>query len=179
MCDEIFSSRRVESDHSGRVVSVGTAWQQIRLRNEPVWVGCHWLGESVLCGGRLCPACERGNPKRPYAFVQVDRPGQTMALLRLSASDCAELQRTGSDPAALVVGDSWKIRRPGDRKPLVAEFFKSFSETVAVSQESVMLEILRLHRVRATLTDVRERAFYGLVCARALEACGVRSLIVQ
>jgi len=179
MSDEIFSSKVPAADDAGRVVVVGPAWQQVRLRNEPIWTGCHWIGESILCGGRLCPACKLGHPKRPYAFAQVDRPGQATAIIRLSASDVAELQRTGSNPAALVVGDSWKIRRPGDRKPLTAEFFKSFLETLAISQEALMLEILRLHRIRGTLADVRQRAYYGLICARAEEACGGRRLQLQ
>lgn len=179
MCDDVFTKEAACSDESGRVVSVGSAWQQIRLRTEPIWCGCHWLGQSILCGGKLCPACKAGSPKRPYAFAAVDRPAKGLAVLRMSASDVAELQRTGSDPAALVIGDTWKVRRPGERKPIVAEFFKSFRETLELSQELLMLEVLRLHGIRGTAADVRERAFYGLVCARAAEACGQRQLMLQ
>lgn len=179
MGDEVFSSRRVESDDSGRVVSIGTGWQLIKLRSGVVWGGCHWINESILCGGKLCPACRLGYPKRPYAFALVDRPGQAVAVIRLSASDVAELTRTGSDPSALVVGDSWKVRRPADRKPIVAEFNKKFSDVLELSLELVQLEVLRLHRIRGTIADVRERAFFGLVCARAEEACGGRRLQLQ
>lgn len=179
MNDEVFSRERPSSDDAGRVVSVGLQWQQIRLRNEPIWCGCHWINESILCGGKMCPACQAGYPKRPYAFASVDRPNQTTAIIRLSASDVAELQRTGSDPDALVVGDTWKVRRPGDRKPLVAEFFKTFSEVLEIPREALMLEILRLHRIRGTITDVRERSFYGLICGRAGEACGRGKMLIQ
>lgn len=179
MGDDVFSSKRPLSDDAGRVLVVGLAWQQIRLRNEPIWCGCHWINESVLCGGQLCPACKAGYSKRPYAFAHVDRPNQTTAIIRLSASDVCELQRTGSDSTALILGDSWKIRRPGERKPLVAEFFKSFPEFLPIPQENLTLEVLRLHRIRATAADVRERAYYGLICARAEEACGGRRLQLQ
>lgn len=178
MSDELFSRRRPEGDDSGRVVVVDQRWQSIKLRSLPTWVGCHWLGQHLLCAGSTCEICKRRHPRRSFAFSIVDRPGATAALLRLSATDVATMSAaTGRSDLDLLVGDAFKIRRDADRKPLSVEFLKNFPQTIELSQEYAILEVLRLHRIKATAADVRERAYYGLIAERALSACqGQKSL---
>ena len=177
--DDVFSNLRPETDDSGRVVVVGVHWLCVRLRSFPVWVGCHWVREHVLCAGPKCALCSAGHPKRPSAFAYVDRVAHTTALLRLSASDIAAMSATAKHlNGDLVIGDCWKICRPKDRAPLAVEFVKHSPEILELTQDRVMLDVLRLHRIQATARDVAERTFMGLVLARSQEACGgSRSLL--
>lgn len=180
--DDVFSQVRPVGDDSGRVVVVGPRMQPVRLRSLVVWCGCHWIGSHVLCGGNGCKACEVGHPKRSYGFCIVDRPAQTVALLRLSATDVARLEEAsrGSDPARpLSIGDEFRIRRDGDRKPLTIEFLKNSPKIIELDRDYVLLEILRLHGIKATAGHVRERTYFELVRGRAAEACGGSRLMLH
>jgi len=179
--NDVFSARKPISDESGRVVVVDGKRQCVRLRSLVVWAGCHWLQQHVLCGGAGCKACEVGHPRRSYGFAIVDRPTQTAALLRLSATDVARLEESsrGTDPTReLAIGDEFWIRRDGDRKPLTVEFLKNSPQIVELDRDYVMLEIMRLHGIKATPRDIRERIYFDLVRARALEACGGHRVLV-
>lgn len=179
--NDVFSRTKPTTDDAGRVVAVSDRWQLIRLRSLPIWCGCHWAGMHLLCGGKQCELCRTGVPKRSYGFSIVDRPQDTAALIRFSASDVARLEASVrcTDPARdLKVGDQFKIRREKDRVPLTVEFVTNSSQILELQPDFVMLEILRLHQIQASPRDVAERSFYGMICARAAQACsGQRSLI--
>jgi hypothetical protein len=124
--------------------------------------------------------CAAGHPKRPSAFSYVDRIADTTALLRLSAADLAAMSATAKRlNGDLVIGDCWKIARLKERAPLAIEFIKHTPEVIELTQDHAMLDILRLHRIQATASDVRERTFMGLVMSRAQEACGGQRRLVQ
>jgi hypothetical protein len=179
MEDEVFSKMRPPSSDSGRVVVVSSRPTQVRFRSVPFWAGCHWLGQSVLCAGTKCPACAKGHPKRGYAFSLVDVPQQGTQILRMSVSDFAKFVRPDPSSALeLDIGDVFEIRREKERVPLTVRFLKSCQDIIELSQEQLVLEVLRLHRIQATHADVRERAYWGLIHQRCLETCGgQRSLI--
>lgn len=180
MSDEVFSRVRPASSDSGRVVVVGARPVQVRFRSVPFWAGCHWVQQSVLCAGSLCPLCKKGQPKRGYAFSLVDVPQQGVQILRMSVSDFAKFVRPDPSSALeLGIGDVFEIRREKERVPLTVRFVKSCSEIIQLSQEQLVLEVLRLHGIQATHADVRERAYWGLIQQRALEACGGQRLLIQ
>lgn len=178
--DDVFSSKKPETDDAGRVVVVSHAWLSIRLRSFPVWVGCHWVQEHVLCGGPKCPLCRHGHPKRPSSFAFVDRVAATTALIRLSATDLAAMSASaGHVNGDLVLGDCWKIARLKERQALSVQFIKHSPEIIELTQDRVMLDVLRLHRIQASARDIAERTFMGLVLARAEEACSGQRTMLQ
>lgn len=173
MSNEVFSREKPASSESGRVVVVSARPKQVRFRSVPFWAGCHWFGQSVLCGGSACPACEKGHAKRAYAFALVDVPGEGTQILRLSCSDFAKIVRP--DPAAgleLAIGDVFEIRREKERVPLTVRFLKNSPNVIELSHDQLVLETLRLHKISVTHADVRDRAYWGMICDRARVACG-------
>lgn len=173
MGNDVFSLERPQTSDSGRVCVFSSRPQQIRFRSQLWWAGCHWFGESVLCGGSLCDACKAGHQKRAYAFAIVDIPGEASRVARFSSSDIAIiLARPGSVAAELAIGDVYEVARKEQRRPLSARFVKKCENLIEVFADALVLEVLRLHRIAATHADVRERAYWGLVQARVREACG-------
>ena len=173
MSHEVFTPSKPLSSDSGRVVVVSSRPIQVRFRSVPFWAGCHWLGQSVLCGGSECPACQAGHAKRGYAFSLVDVPQQGTQILRMSVSDFARIVRPSPDATVeLDVGDVFEIRREKERVPLTVRFLKSCENIIELSHDQLVLEVLRLHRISVTHADVRERAYWGLVNDRARVACG-------
>lgn len=172
MSNEVFTQDRPRSSDSGRVVVVTTRPIQVRFRSVPFWAGCHWLGQSILCGGSECACCKAGHPKRGYAFSLVDVPQQGTQILRMSVSDFARIVRPSPDSSVeLDVGDVFEIRREKERTPLTVRFLKSCPGIIELTHDQLVLEVLRLHRIAATHADVRERAYWGLVNERCKMAC--------
>lgn len=169
--DDVFSTTCGRDDHDSRVVKVTGIWQGIRVRSTPLWVGLHWCDQSILCAGSDCAACQAGFPKRRYAMVSVDRPSNCLAVLQLTERDLCLLH--GLDPQveeSIRIGSQFRVKRPVSRQPLVAEYLGFTANLVTVSQEIVMVDVLRIHGIRATEADVRTGGFRRLVQMRSLEA---------
>ena len=169
MCD-VFSREPGISGDTGRICKVGKTQQTIRVRSQCVWVGVHWVGEPGLCAGRVCPLCEAGVPKRPKAWISIDRPNGTHAALEITTGDLGKF--TGACAAngfEFGVGASLLIVRSGDRQPLSVIAARFYANVGEVIQDVLMCDVLRFHGVYATLPDVAAGLYAGLVVNRARE----------
>lgn len=177
--DEVFATTCGRDDHDSRVVKVNGVRQIVRARSTPVWVGLHWCDYSVLCAGTDCPACKVGFPKRRYAMLSVDRPGSCIAVIQLTEKDLCLF--TSLDKAAegtIRIGSQYRVWRPKERQPLIAEYLGFTANLTPISQEILMVDVLRIHGIRATEGDIRTGGFRSLVKARASEACHSRRQLV-
>lgn len=167
---DVFSTSYAREERDSRVVRVTRSSQRIRIRAVPLWVGLHWVERSILCAGKACRCCETGLPVRRYAMTVVDRPEQTLAVLQLTEGDLCKLARLdGQQDLVTRIGSQYRIWRPGERRPLEAEFLGFTENLITISKEMVMVDVLRIHGIRASEADVRDGGFLHLVQLRAAE----------
>lgn len=161
---DVFSASCTRDERDSRVVRVTGTRQIVRLRTSPLWVGLHWADRSILCATKGCSCCDSGMPIRRYAMVVVDRPGQTMAVLQLTEGDLCKLARLdGQEDLTTRLGAQYRIWRPGARRPLEAEFLGFTQDLVTITPQMAMVDVLRIHGIRATEADVRDGGYLHLV----------------
>lgn len=172
---DVFSSSSGDGERESRLVKVTAAFQRVRVRSAEVWAGLHWCGLSVLCSGVECPACQSGFPKRRYCFVAVDRPGQAIALLQLTERDhsqCVSLDPSGE--VTMRIGSQFQIRRKITRQPMEIEYCGFTENLLKMPEETIKVDLLRIHGIRATEADVHTGGARRLVQLRAAEASSTR-----
>lgn len=171
--NDVFTLTRSVDDVSSRVVRVLAAKLPVRLRSKFVWAHLHWAQQSILCGGDECPACSQGYTRRRYAFVAVDKPGLAQGVLQLTENDVCLLAKLAKcDPESKMIGLQFRVWRSKSRQPLEAEFLGFTEELFAVPAETVMVDVMRIHGVRATEKDVSGGGFRSLISSRTMELIG-------
>lgn len=172
---DVFSLSRGAPGHDSRVVRVAAAPIAVRIRSTRLWVGLHWVEQSVLCAGSRCACCELGFTKRRYAMVAVDRPQGTVGVLQLTERDLCLLEGLDSKtPESMRIGSQFRVWRSASRQPMSAEFLGFTEKILPVSQEALMVDVLRIHGIAATEADVRDGGLQQLVANRSLEAANPR-----
>ncbi len=167
---DVFASSCARDDHDSRVVRVSGVRQIVRIRSEALWCGLHWADRSILCSGSNCVACERGWPLRRYAMVAVDRPGQSMAVLQLTERDlCLLTTLNPSSPESMKIGSQFRVWRSESRQPMSAEYLGVTENLLVIPRETAMVNVLRIHGIRATEADVRTGGFRRLVALKVAD----------
>jgi hypothetical protein len=168
---DVFSSTCGRDDHDSRICKITAARQLVRVRSGPLWCSLHWCDQSILCAGDSCPACEAGFPKRRYSFVAVDRPGSCLAVLQLTEKDWCLLSTLDNSVVGMTrIGSQFRVWRPASRQPMAAEYLGFTADLISIPQEVVIVDLLRIHGIRATEADVRTGGFRRLTAAKAHEA---------
>lgn len=171
--DDVFSLSRSSDQPDSRIVRITLAKQAVRIRSEPLWVGLHWVGESILCAVKDCEACRQGYTKRPYAMIAVDRPGNAIAVLQLTEGDLALCTRLDQESKGTIrIGSQFRVWRPQTRQPMSAEFLGFTADLLPVPRESLIVDVLRIHKIKATEGDVRTGGYRALTSMRAASAVG-------
>lgn len=171
--DDVFTLTRSVDESGSRVVRVLAAKLPVRLRSKFLWAHLHWAHQSILCAGAECPACLQGYTRRRYAFVAVDKPGLAQGVLQLTEHDVCLLAKLAKcEPESTMIGLQFRVWRSKSRQPLEAEFLGFTEELFAIPTESLMVDVLRIHGVRATEGDVRTGSFRSLIVGRTQELIG-------
>lgn len=156
MTNDVFSSERGQDDAHSLLLKVSGRGKLVRIRSVPIWVSLHWRGRSVLCCGRGCPACERREGRRRYAFAAVQCEDGVMRTLQMTERDISTLSELDVEGGgALRSGSKYMLWRAGDREPLSAKFVDWRDGVGAVCQNVVMLDVLRIHGVKCNEQDLR------------------------
>jgi len=170
MSVDVFASCRNVEQCDSRIVRVTALKQAVRLRSEPLWCSLHWVEQSILCCGDACPACEAGFPRRSYAFASVDRPGNTSAVMQLTERDLCTLSSLVPDQTTgIQIGCQFRVWRPASRQPLAAEYLGYTASLIEWPKETLIVDLLRIHGIRATEGDARTGGYRQLVRSRAGE----------
>lgn len=175
--DDVFSLSRASDQPDSRIVRITLKQQAVRIRSEVLWVGLHWVGESILCSVKDCEACIQGYTKRPYAMVAVDRPGNSIAVIQLTEGDLTLLKNLDAlSQGTIRIGSQFRVWRKADRQPLSAEFLGFTAELLPVPREQLIVDVLRIHKIRATEGDVRTGGYRQLTSMRVASALGGRKV---
>lgn len=175
--DDVFSLNRSSDQPDSRIVRVTVKQQAVRIRSEVLWVGLHWCGESILCPVKDCEACKQGYTKRAYAMVAVDRPGNAIAVIQLTEGDLSLLKKLQpADEDMIRIGSQFRVWRKADRQPLSAEYLGFTAELLTVPREQLIVDVLRIHKIRATEADVRTGGYRALTSMRVESALGGRKV---
>jgi hypothetical protein len=101
------------------------------------------------------------------------KPGLAQGVLQLTEHDVCMLAKLAKcEPESTMIGLQFRVWRSKSRQPLEAEFLGFTEELFAIPTETLMVDVLRIHGVRATEKDVSSGGFRALIAGRTMELIG-------
>lgn len=104
-------------------------------------------------------------------MTMVDRPASTLATLQLTEKDLCLL--VGLDPQredTIRIGSQYRVWRQKERQPMTAEYLGFTEKLITIPQSTLIIDVLRIHGIRATDGDVQTGTYRSLVKGRAHQA---------
>lgn len=176
----VFGEEAGSRERDSRIVRVTAAWQHVRVRSEPLWAHMHWSEKSILCPGKECSMCASGFPRRGYFFVSVDRPGNAAAVMQLTERDFECMKNLDKEAQDTIrIGSQFRVCRTKSRQPMELEFTGFTANLVALHLEHVLVDLLRIHGVSCTESDVRLGTHQQMVRERATQEAARTRRTVQ